>query len=97
MTSCLPPTPGAHSPCVPCWPREPAWQVALGRDSDLYTWGGVPSHTSEELFVLKHIQFINNEIEAGIYLFMIAFKSPIRSYIYFSCQFSKNLLKFLLM
>lgn len=28
---------------------------------------------------------------------MIAFKSPIRSYIHFSCQFAKNLLKLLLM
>lgn len=53
--------------------------------------------TQEEPFVLTHIQFINNEMGTGIYLFMIAFKSPIRSYIHFSCQFAKNLLKVLLM
>lgn len=51
--------------------------------------------TQEDSFVLKQIQFINNENGTGIYLFMIAFKSPIRSYIHFSCQFAKNLLKVL--
>lgn len=34
-------------------------------------------------FVLKQVQSINNEIWTGIYLFMIAFKSPIMSYTHF--------------
>lgn len=68
----------------------------LGRDPrPTHMWGLAPAQ--EDSFVLKQIQFINNEIGTGIYLFMIAFKSPIRSYIYFSCQFAKNLLKVLLM
>lgn len=67
---CLPPT--------PCSPRESAWLAALGRDlRPVHTGGLAPAQ--EEPFVFKQVQFINNEIGTGIYLFMMAFKSPIRA------------------
>lgn len=65
-------------------------------DQALYTWLDL-APTQEVILVFKQSRFINNEIGTGIYLFMITFKSPIRSYIHFSCQFAKNLLKLLLM
>lgn len=85
---CLPPTP-VSSPggCS---------LAALGRDlRPVHTGGLAPAQ--EMPFVCKQVQFINNEMGTGIYLFMMAFKSPIRSYMHFSCQFAKNLLKVLLM
>lgn len=42
-------------------------------------------------------RFINNETGTGIYLLVIAFKSPIRSYTHFCCWAAKNLLRLLLM
>lgn len=92
-TSCLPPT---FSLC-PLLAQTACMAGGAGQGpSPVYTGRCAPP-PSEEPFVLEHIHFINNEIETGIYLFMIEFKSPIRSYIYFSCPFAKNLLKFLLM
>lgn len=86
------PLPPAHSRVL----RESARLAAPGRDlRPVHTGGLAPAQ--EEPFVFKQVQFINNEIGTGFYLFMMAFKSPIRSYIHFSCQFAKNLLKVLLM
>lgn len=90
---CLPPT--ARPPRVPCCPVGLCGGRGWAGTQALHPGSLAP--TQEESRVLKQIQLINNEAGTGIYLFMMAFKSPIRSYMRFSCQFAKNLLKVLLM
>lgn len=85
---CLPPT--------PVFSQGVCSAGSAGQGPAACAHGGL-APAQEEPFVFKQVQFINNEIGTGIYLFMMAFKSPIRSYIHFSCQFAKNLLKVLLM
>lgn len=62
---------------LPCSPGESAQLAAPGRDlRPVHTGGLAP--TQEEPFVFKQVQFINNDRGTGTYLFMMAFKSPIR-------------------